>query len=132
MAYRNGSWAKNKLTVALFCSPFVALLVWYFVSSNEGARTLLNCYVLLATPLFLLTGSYPPLWSRWFWKAMIPICVLMALAVYCYLNLASWLHYANFTPPARMAFGFTGTVAVLEGLLAWRIVDATEPKINGK
>ena len=53
MADRNGSSAKDKLAVALFCSPAMALLVWYFASSHEGGRTLLNCYVLLATPLFL-------------------------------------------------------------------------------
>ena len=132
MTDRKVTWLENKLTLALWCSPGIALLIWDLVSTKGKAELLLNCYVLIATPFFLLKGSYPPLRSRWFWKAMMPICALIGVALYGYLQLANWLEYEHLTLPARMIFLLTGTIGVLEGRCAWRIVDATEPRINGE
>lgn len=128
MTNRSRPEQRSNLTLTLFACPAVALLVWYLVSSHGPARLLLSCYVLIATPLYLLTGSYPPLGSRWFWKAIIPIAAMISIAVYAQMQLTNWFRYIDVVLPARMAFGLTATFAVLEGWVAWRIVDATEPK----
>jgi len=128
MRYRNRFQAKSRVALILFACPAIALLLWNFYSSKGTAGLLLSCYVLVATPLFLLVGSYPPFGSRWFWKAMLPIVVLVLVCVYVQVQITDWFQYLEVRFPTRMSFGFTSTVAVLEGWAAWRIVDATEPK----
>ena len=128
MAYRDRFEMRDKAALVLFAIPAVALLTWYFYSSQGPAKLLLSCYVLTATPFYLLVDSYPPVGSRWFWKAMLPIAALIAICVYVDIKIAEWFRYIDVTLPARVAFGFTATVAVLEGWAAWRIVDATAPK----
>ena len=130
MAERSRSLFDDKVALMLWCSPALVLLVWDFVSGHGTASLLLNCYILVTTPFFLLRHSYPPVGSRWFWKSMIPICALIGVAVYGYLHVASWLAYESVNLPARMTWGITSGVAVLEGICAWRIVDATETKLD--
>ena len=60
----------DKEVMAIFAAPAVALLIWDFLSKAQAPRLLLNCYVLAATPLYLLVVQYSPFGSRWFWKAM--------------------------------------------------------------
>ena len=130
MTERSRSLFDDKVALIFWCSPGIALLIWDFVSGHGTARLLLNCYILVTTPFFVLRGAYPPVGSRWFWTSMIPICALIGVAIYGYLHIASWLAYESVNLPARMALGITGSVAVLEGICACRIVDATEPKLD--
>jgi len=118
---------RGKFVLVLYACPMVALLLWHFHSTDGPARLLLNCYVIVATPLYVLTGSYPPFGTRWFWKAMLPIAALAAICVYLQVQLADWFRYIEVTLPARMAFGLTAAFAILEAWAALRIVDATEP-----
>lgn len=128
MAYRNRFRKRDNLALAMFVIPALVLLVWDLYVSHGPARLLLSCYVLIATPLYLLVGLYPPFGSRWFWKAMLPIAAIVAVCVYVQVQINSWFAYIEVAVPARMSFGFTATAACLEGWAAWRIVDATEPK----
>jgi hypothetical protein len=128
MAYRNRFEVRDKTALVLFAVPVVVLLIWYFYSSHGPARLLLSCYVLIATPFYLLVGSYPPVGTRWFWKVMLSVAALVTACVYVQVQLTDWFRYIDVTLPARMAFGLTATVACLEGWAAWRIVDATKPK----
>jgi hypothetical protein len=70
--------ARDSFSLILFVTPLALLLLWYLFSSNQNARLLLSCYIVVATPLYVLTGSYPPVGSRWFWKAMLPIAFMLA------------------------------------------------------
>jgi hypothetical protein len=127
MAYRNRFEVRDKVTLALFATPAAALLVWHVYSSQGAARLLLSCYVLIATPFYLLVGSYPPFGTRRFWKTMLPILVIVAICVYVQVQITDWFRYMEVALPTRTALGFTATVACLEGWAAWRIVDATDP-----
>jgi hypothetical protein len=120
---------RDNTALALFAAPVVGLCAWYLVSRNSPARLALSCYILAATPFYLLNGSYPPFGSKWFWKSIIPVCVITALAVFGQIVVSGWFRYIEVELPARMAIGYTGCFAVLEGWLALRIVDATEPRV---
>jgi hypothetical protein len=126
--YRSRFQKTDTLVSILFAAPAAFLLLWHLYSSSEQARLLLSCYVIVALPLYVLTGSYPPFASRWFWKAMLPVAAMVALGVYGQIELTSWFRYVEVKLPARMGFGFTATFATIEAWAACRIVDATEPK----
>jgi len=132
MAYRN---MRDKPALVLFAIPILALLIWYFYSSHGPARLLLSCYVLVATPFFLLVGSYPPFGTRWFWKSDdIDSSARWCLRVRSSSDnrLVPIYRYIDITLPSRVSFGFTAIIACFEGWAAWRIVDATEPKTTGQ
>jgi len=126
MARRNRLRKRDNFAFAVFACPAVALLIWYFFSSDDMSRLLLNRYVLIGTPLYVLVGSYPPIGSRWFWKAMVPIAALVSIAAYIQVQVSGWFQYIGVSVPSRMAFGFTAGFAVLEAVAALRIVDATD------
>lgn len=119
---------RDNLVYALFAVPAAALLIWYVFSGNPLPALLLDCYVLIAVPAYMLVGSYPPVGSRWFWKSMLPIAALVSLGIYIQVRVTVWFHQLGANLPARMAFGITGCFAILEAIVASQIVNATEPK----
>lgn len=112
MAYQTLFEKRDKAAFAQFALPVAALLIWDLVARNSPARLLLSCYLLAAIPFYLLSGSYPPFGSRWFWKAMLPITAIAALGVYQQFVISGWFEYLEVSLPARMAFGYTGSFAV--------------------
>jgi hypothetical protein len=106
---------RDKEVMAIFAAPALALMIWHFLSKSDTPPLLLNCYVLAATPVYLLVGQYPPFGSRWFWRAMTPIFLMIVAAVYAQVQVTAYFRSIEVTLPARMAFGFASVFAVLEG-----------------
>lgn len=118
----------DNTALVLYAAPAVGLIAWDLFSRSSPARLALSCYLLAATPFYILTGSYPPFGSRWFWKTILPVSAIAALAVLGQILISGWFRSIEVELPTRMAMGYTGAFAILEGWLALRIVDATDPR----
>jgi hypothetical protein len=99
----------------------------FFFLSASWANAALMAYLPTAV-LFglLLPADYPPIHSRWFWKAMAPTAVLHIVVVIGLIALNFEIPALNRLP--RILVGFVGIVAVLEWRVALLLIQAFEPK----
>jgi hypothetical protein len=99
----------------------------FFFLNASWANAALMAYLLTAV-LFglLLPADYPPIGTRWFWKAMIPIAVLHLAIVLGLVAVNVEIPAINRLP--RIVVGFVGIVAVLEWRVALRLIETFEPK----
>lgn len=108
--------------IVVLCSaaPF------FFFLQTSWVRAALLGYLPTAC-LFglLLVPDYPPVGTRWFWRAMIPIIVVHSAIIFgiVWLN----LKFPDINRMPRMLYGFAGTMIFIEWRLCQRIIDALQP-----
>ena len=104
-------------------------LPFFFSLDTSWARPALIGYAMTAG-LFgvLLADEYPPVGTKWFWKAMTPIAVLHSALIFGLVSLNLTVPAMNKLP--RMLYGFLGIIGVFEWWLSVRIIQACQPK-NG-
>lgn|ERR1700687_2381020 len=99
----------------------------FFFLNVSWANAALMTYLVTAG-LFglLLPGDYPPIETRWFWKAMTAIAILHLVVIVGLIALNVEIPAINRLP--RILLGFVGIVAVLEWRVALRLIGTFERK----
>lgn len=121
---RKGS--RDQGTYILVVAGAVPLLIWRFQTHSHWPEYVLQAY-LMTTVLFgiLLFGEYPPLWTTWFWKSMIPIIALHAVIPAASLVLT--VESFDLELPIRMIYGLSGATVLAEWWVCLRIIEALQP-----
>jgi hypothetical protein len=116
---------KGKDTFRIVLIGCLGLPLLFF--PGTWARLTLEAYFLTAF-LFgaLLVPEYPPVGTRWFWKAILPIAVMHSAVVFGLVMLSLEIPEINRLP--RMVFGFLAVILVAEWRLALRIIETFEPR----
>ena len=116
---------RNKYTIRLVLIGCIGLPFLFFQAA--WARLTLEGYLLTAL-LFgaLLVPEYPPVGTRWFWKAMLPIAIMHSVIVFGLVMLSLQVPEINRLP--RMVFGFLSVILVAEWRLSLRIIETCEPR----
>jgi hypothetical protein len=118
------SWRDTWTAVAII-SPGIPFLFM----NNRWAKATFIAYTLTAG-LFgiLMVGEYPPVETRWFWKALPPIviihCVIVTGLVMLDLDLA-WIHSLP-----SILFSVLGVIGILEWRLSLRIIKMCRSKLD--
>jgi len=113
----------NTLRIVLVVSGGVPLL---FVHASWATTALIGYSLTAVLFGILLIGEYPPLGSRWFWKAMIPIIIIHSAIVFGLVLLNLEIPEMNRLP--RVVYGFLGIVVAVEWYFSLHIVEAFRPK----
>jgi hypothetical protein len=127
--YRTRFEKRDSLRRILVVCGGVFPLVWRLYSSALGPDLLLKIYV-FTVPLFgwMLASEYPPLASRWFWKAMIPILVMHSVALYGLVQATLYFGDIGVKLPTRMAWSCVTAAIFLEYGISLRIIRAFDPE----
>lgn len=114
---------KYKIRLVLFVCGGIPFLFLHAIWANAA----LVAYSLTAG-LFgiLLLGEYPPLGTRWFWRAIIVIGTIHSAIIVGLIALNLAVPAVNRLP--RVLYGLLGVVLILEWRLSLRIIEACEPR----
>ena len=100
---------------------------FFFFLNTSWAHAAMLGYVLTAMFFgLLLVGDYPPLGTRWFWKAMIPIVVIhvAVIAGLVWINLS----FPEVNRLPRMLYGYAASIVFMEWWLSRCIINWCQPK----
>jgi hypothetical protein len=115
------------LSVLVICGG-VPLMGWRLYTGALMSDLLLKAYVLTA-PLFgwLLAGDYPPVGTRWFWKAMVPVFLMHSAVLYGLVQMTLYFADSGVKLPARMVWGLLAAAVIFEYFVSLRIIRALGP-----
>jgi hypothetical protein len=113
---------RDTARVALvLCSAIPFLFFWH----ARWMPSALLGYLLTAL-LFgvALVGEYPPLFSGWFWRAIVPIVIIHFATVFGLVWFILKISFINRMP--RALYGFAAIILVAEWRLSLRIIGTFE------
>jgi hypothetical protein len=101
---------------------------WSLYSGALMPDLLLKAYVLTALLFgWLLAGDYPPVGTRWFWKAMVPLFLMHSAVLYGFVQMTLYFPYSGAKLPTRMVWGFLGAAVFFEYRVSLRIIRGLGP-----
>jgi Zn-dependent protease len=101
---------------------------WRLYSGALMPDLLLKAYVLTARLFgWLLAGDYPPISTRWFWKAMVPVFLMHSAVLYGLVQMTLYFSDSGVKLPTRMVWSFLGAAVIFEYLVSLRIIRALGP-----
>jgi hypothetical protein len=126
--YKTKFEKRDRLLSVLVIGGGVPLMGWMLYSGALMPDLLLKAYVLTALLFgWLLAGDYPPVGTRWFWKALVPLFLMHSAVLYGLVQMTLYFAGSGVILPTRMVWGFLGSALFVEYLVSLRIIRALGP-----
>ena len=127
--YKTRFEKRDRMLSAFVIGGGVLLLNWRFYSGALTPDLVLKAYA-LTVPLFgwLLAADYPPLASRWFWKAMVPVFLIHSVVLYGTVDATVYFANTGVKLPVRMVWSFIPVAVAFEYFLSLRLIRAFTPE----